>query len=66
MPIYHSCTELLKESLSGFELAYDRYAGIEKLTYYYNLILPMVAISLMPNPIMKNDYLRTHIDWNGS
>jgi uncharacterized short protein YbdD (DUF466 family) len=70
IPIYHACTELLKESLLGFNADDDIYVGIEaaieKLTHYYDMISPMVGISLILNPTMKKDFLKTSLDWRNS
>lgn len=70
IPIYHACTELLKESLTRFQEYDDIYIGIEsaieKLTHYYDMISPMIGISLILNPTMKKDFLKTSLDWKSS
>lgn len=70
IPIYHACTELLKESLTQFQEDDDIYIGIEsaieKLTHYYDMISPMVGISLILNPTMKKDFLKTSLDWKSN
>jgi hypothetical protein len=70
IPIYHACTELLKESLTKFKKDDDIYIGIEaaieKLTHYYDMISPMVGISLILNPTLKKDFLKTSLDWKSS
>lgn len=70
IPIYHACTELLKESLLQFNADDDIYIGIEaaieKLTHYYDMISPMVGISLILNPTMKRDFLKNSLDWRSS
>jgi hypothetical protein len=69
-PLYHACTELLKESLTQFQEDDDIYIGIEaaieKLTHYYDMISPMVGISLILNPTMKKDFLKNSLDWKSS
>jgi hypothetical protein len=70
IPIYHACTELLRESLREFQSSDDLYIGIEaaieKLTHYYDQISPMVGIALILNPSMKKDFLKTSLDWQSS
>jgi len=62
LPIYHMCTEILKECLSKFNETDDIYIGIEaaseKLNQYYDKISPVVGIALNLDPTMKKDFLR--------
>lgn len=63
------CSDMLKMSLSNFNLDDDIYvriqAGIEKLDHYYDKISPMVGIALLLNPTLKKDFLRSGLarDW---
>lgn len=70
LPIYHICTEILKESLSNFNETDDIYIGIEaaieKLIQYYDKVSPMVGIGLMLDPTMKKDFLRDVLEWEPS
>jgi hypothetical protein len=68
LPIYHMCTELLKECLSNFNETDDIYIGIEaaieKLNQYYDKVSPMVGIALILEPTMKKDFLRDVLEWD--
>jgi hypothetical protein len=57
IPLYHYCTESLKESLLKFKTDDDIYIGIEaaieKLIYYYDKVSPMIGIALILELTLK-------------
>jgi hypothetical protein len=67
IPLYYYCTESLKQSLLKFKSDDDIYIGIEaaieKLTYYYDKISPMVGITLILEPTLKKQYLTNCLGW---
>jgi hypothetical protein len=67
LPIYHMCTEILKECLAKFDETDDIYIGIvaaiEKLNKYYDNVSPMVGIALILDPTMKKDFFRDVLEW---
>ena len=67
IPLYHYCTESLKESLFKFKTDDDIYIGIEaaieKLTYYYDKVSPMIGIALILEPTLKKQYLTNCLGW---
>lgn len=70
IPLYHACTELLKEQLEKYDENDDIHIGIsaavEKLTHYYDIVSPMVGIALILNPSMKKGFLRDCTEWETS
>jgi hypothetical protein len=67
IPIYHFCSEMLRESLNNFNTSDDIYIGIEaaieKLNHYYDKISPMVGIALLLNPSLKKQMLTESLQW---
>ena len=67
IPLYHFCTEMLKESLKNFDENDDIYVGIEaaieKLNHYYDKISPVVGIALILDPTLKKDFLKNSLGW---
>jgi len=62
IPLYNYCSEMLKMSLTKFNLDDDIYIGIEaaieKLDHYYDKISPMAGIALILDPsLKKNSYI---------
>lgn len=67
IPLFHYCTETLKQCLQKFNSNDDIYsgieAGIEKLEYYYDKISPMAGIAIILDPRMKKDFLKDILGW---
>ena len=67
IPLYNYCSEMLKMSLTKFNLDDDIYigieAGIEKLDHYYDKISPMAGIALILDPTLKKNFLRSGLGW---
>jgi len=67
IPLFHFCTQMLKDGQKRFDPADDIFIGleaaIEKLEHYYDKISPMVGIALMLDPRMKKDILKNDLGW---
>jgi hypothetical protein len=68
IPLFQFCAETLKTSLGKVVADEDIYVGIEaaieKLEHYYDMVSPMVGISLSLR--MKRDYLKNILRWRYS
>jgi hypothetical protein len=67
IPLYNYCSEMMKMSLTKFNLDDDVYigiqAGIKKLDHYYDQVSPMVGIALILDPTLKKEFLLSGLGW---